>query len=221
MSAKPLSAKMVTSLTEVIENINIYQEALRQETKIRHRVSKVWSWYAFKDKKSGGWKFGPSKFISYRDPSPERYLAESGKNGDFDGRITERALAEWFTIPEPGSRLERELAEALREFLAGYGKAPGARARINVPLENVPLTSQPAVDLGDLLDRISSDPAICGGRPCIKGTRMRVADIVEAIAHGASQRELLSDFDYLTADDIAAALLYAARATEHRVVRTA
>jgi uncharacterized protein (DUF433 family) len=71
-----------------------------------------------------------------------------------------------------------------------------------------------------LLDRISSDPAICGGQPCIKGTRMRVTDIVEAIAHGASRRELLADFDYLTADDIAAALLYAARATEHRVVRT-
>ena len=77
------------------------------------------------------------------------------------------------------------------------------------------------MNANDLLNRISSDPAICGGQPCIKGTRMRVTDIVEAIAHGASQKELLSDFDYLTADDIAAALLYAARATEHRVVRTA
>jgi uncharacterized protein (DUF433 family) len=77
------------------------------------------------------------------------------------------------------------------------------------------------MNTNDLLSRISSDPAICGGQPCIKGTRMRVTDIVEAIAHGASQKELLSDFDYLTADDIAAALLYAARATEHRVVRTA
>jgi uncharacterized protein (DUF433 family) len=74
---------------------------------------------------------------------------------------------------------------------------------------------------GDLLDRITSDPSICGGLPCIKGTRMRVADIVEALAHGASQQQLLADFDYLTADDIAAALLYAARATEHRVVRSA
>lgn len=73
----------------------------------------------------------------------------------------------------------------------------------------------------DLLNRIGSDPAICGGRPCVKGTRMRVADIVEALAHGASRQELLADFDYLTADDIAAALLYAARATEHRIVRTA
>ena len=73
----------------------------------------------------------------------------------------------------------------------------------------------------DLLDRVTSDPDICGGRPCIKGTRMRVADIIEALAHGATQQQLLVDFDYLTADDIAAALLYAARATEHRVVRTA
>ncbi len=73
----------------------------------------------------------------------------------------------------------------------------------------------------DLLKRISSDPAICGGRPCIKGTRMRVADIVEALAHGASRQQLLHDFDYLTAEDIAAALLYAARATEHRIVQTA
>jgi uncharacterized protein (DUF433 family) len=72
-----------------------------------------------------------------------------------------------------------------------------------------------------LLNRISSDPEICGGRPCIKGTRMRVTDIVEALAHGASQQQLLTDFDYLTAKDIAAALLYAARASEHRVVHTA
>jgi len=76
------------------------------------------------------------------------------------------------------------------------------------------------MNANDLLSRISSDPAICGGRPCIKGTRMRVADIVEALAHGASQQQLLADFDYLTVDDVAAALLYAARATDHRIVRT-
>ncbi len=77
------------------------------------------------------------------------------------------------------------------------------------------------MNISELLNRISSDPAVCGGRPCIKGTRMRVADIVEALAHGTSQQQLLSDFDYLIDEDIAAALLYAARATEHRVVRTA
>ena len=67
------------------------------------------------------------------------------------------------------------------------------------------------MNTSDLLSRISSDPAICGGRPCIKGTRMRVTDIVEALAHGTGQQELLADFDYLTAEDIAAASLCAAR----------
>jgi len=217
-----MAPKMVTTLVEVIENIKAYQEALRQNDGIRDRVARVWSWYAFKEKKSGGWKFGPSKFVGYSDPSAKRYLDESGKNGEFDGRITERVLAQWFTIPPPGSRLEREVTDALREFLSRYGKTPGARARISVPLEDSAFVNKPApASVDDLLARISFDPEICGGRPCIKGTRMRVADIIEALAHGASQQQLLADFDYLTAEDIAAALLYAARSTEHRVVRTA
>ena len=213
--------KMATSFQEVIENISKYQDALRQNEEIRRRVAMVWSWYAVKDEHSGGWKFAPSKFIGYHDPTAKRYLAELGTLGDFDGRITERVLSQWFAPPEANSKLERELAEALRAFLAGFGKAPGARARINVPAESVRVTRQTTLNLNDYLSRITSDPAICGGRPCIKGTRMRVADIVEALAHGASQQELLADFDYLTSEDISAALLYAARATEHRVVRTA
>lgn len=50
---------------------------------------------------------------------------------------------------------------------------------------------------------------------------MQVADIVEAIANGASRQELLADFDYLADEDVTAALLYAAQATDHRVIRTA
>jgi uncharacterized protein (DUF433 family) len=215
-----MSPKMVTSFQEVIENISKYQDAIRRSEEIRRRVAMVWSWYAVKDEHSGGWKFAPSKFIGYHDPSAKRYLAESGTLGDFDGRIAERVLSQWFAPPETNSKLERELAEALRAFLAGFGKAPGARARVNVPAESVRVTNRTALNLNDYLGRIASDPAICGGRPCIKGTRMRVADVVEALAHGASQQELLADFDYLTSEDISAALLYAARATEHRVVRT-
>jgi len=216
-----VTSKMVTSFEEAIENIRKYQGELRQNAEIRRRLAMVWSWYAVRDEQSGGWEFAPSKFIGSHDPSAKRYLAESGKEGDFDGRITERVLSQWFRTPEPNSKLERELVDALRTFLAGYGKVPGARARINVPNENIELTHRSTVNVDELLNRISSDPTICGGRPCIKGTRMRVADIVEAIAHGANQQELLTDFDYLTREDIAAALLYAARATEHRIVRTA
>jgi uncharacterized protein (DUF433 family) len=215
---KPIT---VTSAEEVIENIHRYQEAIAKNPKIRARVARVWSWYAYKDDQSHAWKFAPSKFIGYRGANIARYLAESGKDGEFDGRVTERVLSAWFTVPESGSKLERELIDALSTFLAGFAKAPGARARVSVLKANVTAQPRSSVKMSGLLSRISSDPAICGGRPCIKGTRMRVADIVEAIAHGASQQELLADFDYLTEEDIAAALLYAARATEHRIVRTA
>ena len=125
------------------------------------------------------------EFIGYHDPTAKHFLAESGTLGDFDGRITERVLSQWFAPPEANSKLERELAEALRAFLAGFGKAPGARARINVQAESVRVTRQTTLNLNDYLSRITSDPAICGGRPCIKGTRMQVADIVEALARGA------------------------------------
>lgn len=215
-----MSSKMVTSFQEVIGNIDKYKHALRH-AEIRRRVAMVWSWYAVKDQHSGEWKFAPSKFVGYQNASAERYLAESGTESDFDGRITERVLSQWFETPEANSKLQRELAEALRSFLASFGKAPGARARVSVPVEYVSRTDRPAINKNDYLGRISADPEICGGRPCIKGTRMRVADIVEALAQGATKEELLADFDYLTAEDITAALLYAARATEHRVVRTA
>jgi uncharacterized protein (DUF433 family) len=210
----------VTSVEDVIKNIRTYQKAIEQK-EIQARVARVWSWYAIKDEQSQTWKFAPSKFIGYRDAGTKRYLAEAGKDGEYDGRVTERVLSEWFMPPEPGSKLARELMDGLRAFLAPYAKAPSARARINVLQADVGAPSRTSLNVGGLLNRISSDPAICGGRPCIKGTRMRVADIVEAIAHGASQQELLVDFDYLAEEDIAAALLYAARATEHRVVRTA
>jgi uncharacterized protein (DUF433 family) len=72
-----------------------------------------------------------------------------------------------------------------------------------------------------LLARISADPEICGGRPCIKGTRMRVSDIVEMMAHGATRPQILKDFPYLFDEDLSAALAYAARAANHRVIRAA
>ncbi len=84
-----------------------------------------------------------------------------------------------------------------------------------------PSTEASSADHGTLLARITSDPNICGGRPIIRGTRMRVTDIVELMAHGASHDEILLDFDDLTADDIAGALLYAARAADHRIIRAA
>lgn len=71
------------------------------------------------------------------------------------------------------------------------------------------------------LSRITSNPEICGGRPCIRGTRMRVTDLLELLANGVSHREILEDFPYLEDADIAAALLYAAEQTSHPVTMAA
>jgi uncharacterized protein (DUF433 family) len=72
-----------------------------------------------------------------------------------------------------------------------------------------------------VLSRISVNPDICGGRPCIRGTRMRVSDLIEMLASGASKADILADYDYLNQEDISAALAYAAQATNHRVITTA
>ncbi|MDX2377649.1 DUF433 domain-containing protein [Microbacterium sp. LRZ72] len=61
-----------------------------------------------------------------------------------------------------------------------------------------------------LLDRIVIDPDVVHGRPAIRGTRMRVADVLSLLASGATTAEILQDYPYLTADDIAACLEYAA-----------
>jgi uncharacterized protein (DUF433 family) len=68
------------------------------------------------------------------------------------------------------------------------------------------------------LDRISSDPAVCGGRPCIKGTRMRVRDVLDLLASGATRQEILEDYPYIKDEDITAALEYAAQQTDHVVI---
>ena len=69
--------------------------------------------------------------------------------------------------------------------------------------------------------RITVDPRVCGGRPCIRGMRIRVSDILGMLASGASQAEILEDYPYLEAEDIAAALEYAARQTDHPILRVA
>ena len=66
--------------------------------------------------------------------------------------------------------------------------------------------------------RIVIDAAICGGRPTIAGTRLRVMDILEMLGDGASETEILDDFPYLTCADIRASLSYAASLTDHPVV---
>ena len=66
--------------------------------------------------------------------------------------------------------------------------------------------------------RIAVDPNVCGGKPVIAGTRVRVTDILEMLAGGASTEEIAGDFPYLKAEDVRAALRYAAAMADHPVV---
>ena len=70
----------------------------------------------------------------------------------------------------------------------------------------------------ELLSRITLDPGKCGGRPCIRGKRIRVSDILELLGAGASYEEILHDYPYLEREDILAALSYAAQQTDHVVL---
>lgn len=69
--------------------------------------------------------------------------------------------------------------------------------------------------------RITINPDVCGGRPIIAGTRLRVVDILDMLAGGTSEAEILADFPFLKPDDIRASLAYAARAIDHSVVLAA
>ena len=71
------------------------------------------------------------------------------------------------------------------------------------------------------LHRVTIDPALCGGRPCLRGLRIRVKDVLDLLAAGASREEILNDYPFLEAGDITAALEYAARQTDHPVLRVA
>jgi uncharacterized protein (DUF433 family) len=66
----------------------------------------------------------------------------------------------------------------------------------------------------DLLERITRDPAVMGGRPCIRGMRVTVGAVVGLLAAGRSREEILEAYPYLESDDIRAALSYAAWRTE-------
>ncbi len=69
-----------------------------------------------------------------------------------------------------------------------------------------------------LLQRITVEDGKCGGRPCIRGKRIRVTDLLELLAHDATVEEILADHPSLEPDDLRAALLYAAKQTSHKVV---
>ena len=73
----------------------------------------------------------------------------------------------------------------------------------------------------DLLSRITIEAGKCGGKPSIRGKRIRVSDILELLGAGASFDEILRDYEFLEREDILAAIQYAAQQTDHVVLKSA
>ncbi|MDL2345530.1 competence protein CoiA family protein [Deinococcus sp. MIMF12] len=95
------------------------------------------------------------------------------------------------------------------------GQSAGSRAEAeHLPSQTVCAPHQYTEAMGPL-ERITVDPRQCGGRPCIRGIRIRVSDILDLLGQGVPEGEILEDYPDLEREDIHAALLYAARYLNH------
>lgn len=212
------SVELVRSHTEAIENVGAYQAAVNENAALAATMAKARAWYAV-ETSPGIWAFAPSKFVGYAGNDAETYLSQRDSR---DGGATEAALRTWFEEAAEDDPLWEPLHSALLAFHVAHGhRRPNARARINVLKSRFRQPAQDRGRAGDEAIRIAVDSAICGGRPHIRGTRVRVSDILGMLAEGVTDREILEDFDYLTAEDIRAALSYGAAATDHLVLETA
>ncbi len=72
--------------------------------------------------------------------------------------------------------------------------------------------------MSNLLERITVNPKQCGGRPYIRGMRIRVSDVLDLLAVGLSAEQVLQEMPDLEMDDVRATLLYAARKLDHPVL---
>ena len=72
--------------------------------------------------------------------------------------------------------------------------------------------------MNELLQRITIDPNVCFGKPCIRGTRIWVSLILDFLASGMKEAEVLEDYPQLTSEDIRAALAYGAEAARGRFI---
>ena len=74
--------------------------------------------------------------------------------------------------------------------------------------------------MSDLLARITVNPAQCGGRPCVRGMRIRVIDVLDLLAAGLTSQQVLEELPDLEPEDIRACLIFASRRLDHPVLVT-
>ena len=208
-----MARDLIDKRDHAVMNISRYQTELKENPRLAARMKQVHAWYAVRSDDSA-WFFAPSIFVGYAENRAETYLSKADVR---DGDRTEAILKRWFDIVPPSSRRHTELDNALQKFLNEYGHSgPRKGARICVLKEILTDGVVPEVQ-----DRVHIDPAICGGRPHIRGTRVRVSDILDLLASGAEPSEILADYPYLSDADLRAALAFGAAASEHRVILAA
>jgi uncharacterized protein (DUF433 family) len=69
-----------------------------------------------------------------------------------------------------------------------------------------------------LLERITINPVVCGGRPCVRGMRIRVSDVLDLLANGLTPEEIVEELSDLELDDIRACIAYVSRRFQHPVL---
>ncbi len=213
---------LVTAVDEARSNIVAYRREIERSAALREIMAYARGWYACRDDR-GEFVLAPSKFVGYAGNSAEDYAKAHQER---DGRLTERVLSQWFVEAPPGGALHDELVAVLNGMFARAGKAPNKLIHLHVLKSDLPGAARDrrgsASARGeDLLGRVTSDPEVLGGRPIIRGMRIGVSDILDLLAAGVSRDEILADYPYLEDDDISAALEYASRSVDHRVIRAA
>ncbi len=208
---------LVDSLNKAVENISRCQTEIRKDPRVAGRMKHVRAWYAVKSDDGMSWLFGPSRFVGYAKLTAEAYLSMT--DGRY-GRPAVAVLKEWFDVVPLASPLGDELAGALLRFLNSCGHS-GLRKNAWICVRKELLAGGADNVSREVWQRIRLDAAICGGRPHIRGTRVRVSDILDLLASGALPSDILADYPYLSEADLKAALGYGAAATAHRVILAA
>ena len=125
-----------------------------------------------------------------------------------------RSLSAGIEITDGGTSWSRQGNSELRRFrmVRSLGKSHYLSARHMQPVV------QSKMDKSALLKRIATDPAVCSGKPCVKGRRIWVSLILDLLADGASTEELLAEYPGLVREDILACIAYGAAMTRDRYV---
>jgi uncharacterized protein (DUF433 family) len=213
--------RLVSSPAEAKASIDRYERELAKSSDLQAIMSYARSWHGYLNA-DGSWRVAPSKFAGYANNDAAAYVRSHQQR---DGRRTERVLSAWFDAVERGSAAYEDITTAVLRLFAKYGRAPNKLLRVSAVKSDRSLMGPGAAgeksDRATVRSRITFDAGICGGRPTIRGMRIRVSDVLDMLAAGATREEILTDYPYLEDDDIRAALEYAAETATHRVVSAA